>query len=585
MLARITCLLLASACTASLTGVAAPARAAEVLGVTAVDSGQPGVVSATVSTDVDSVWVTFLELPERGHFTGEHKQFAVVDGTVHVTMPTWGLDPAREYQLEVSTCQNHALEGCLTELAPFVASDVAPELVWSTDRELTGTEEASLAVTDAGGGQLKAMFPGLLTGQPLTSGEQELLLPEGTSDVTVARCSPTLGCHTFETELFAVAKGKATALTRTTARVVPDATSAPDTEAGFLVQDPVPYRFVGHALTAPHAAREGRPLIDEEVVPDAQGVISIPVDLSALPLGPAYLVGTLERTTEAGAVRQHVAAELPSVSEPRAHIESVNVSTGQFFPAPDDFRDLLKVTAKVTNGSYGSFRLNLEHLDTGERIVVFPSQHTDDRVRMTWDGLDAEGQQASEGRWTVSVSARQGTGGHELIAGEVELSWQQTKVVRRTITVGARTSMSASWAKQCARVSEQPSRSWKRGIAHEASRCHGDGGLVAVTSDHALRVPQRWVSGRIALEAYGGAALGSPRRPRSQSRIALLNPIGDQFGGRLLRIRPGWDGYGDFNFERALAANHRLRWRVMTYNWDRYDLRDFRITFTGRALQ
>jgi hypothetical protein len=177
-------------------GVEATAAGDHTLTIVDVDPSDPGRVSATVRTDAEQV--RGILRSESGSSLASTAWFQVQDGVAALDAETWGMRTTLSYVFEVTSCGNTtSVAGCASSSTTFVPTDVTPEVTFSQDDTLTGTEQATITVGDEGGGELKANYRGPFTGQPLHDGSQVLRLDHGINQVIVSRCNGRLGCNYF----------------------------------------------------------------------------------------------------------------------------------------------------------------------------------------------------------------------------------------------------------------------------------------------------------------------------------------------------------------------------------------------------
>lgn len=573
----------------------APARAAGSLSVNDVSTEIPGLVTATVTTSADVVWLDVrVGSPDASGRLIPDLPFEVTNGSVQVSLDTWGMDPERPAWLQISTCSVHTNPGCLTRTAAFAPHDVVPTLTWGADRYLTGTEEATVTVEDPGPGRLYAAFNGSFSSQLLTDGEQVLRLIDGRTGVAVYRCSWTLrlGCTSdYAWEEFEVAKGLHSPTHASPAAVRPDDTPAMDGSGTFLVSDSAPYTFVGHLLTSARAPTEGALEVEVQAIPDENGRLTIPVDLTPLPDGRYFLVGVLHHETADGPVTQHSLTHLPAVDRRGPLFTHVVLGEPTFYPAPDGYRDDLPVTFYIHgDGRPLTTEAVLEHEATGATVVrpiVRTPSVQDDPYLMSvgWDGVLDDGTRAPSGAYSLRLRGEDSVGNQSVAeVGAVSVSWKRLVEVQRTVRVSAQASLVDRWRRPCARFVTGSSRDWRGGIGYDASGCHDmSRDYEALGSVHSTRAPRGWISGRVDVQAFGGSMV-VPNRVPSTSNLVLLRADGSRsWKRRTLRGPLGW--YGPRDVQPGRLDEGGLSWEVWTRNWLQYDVRSFRVTFLGTALR
>ena len=266
----------------------------------------------------------------------------------------------------------------------------------------------------------------------------------------------------------------------------------------------------------------------------------------------------------------------------------VDSSLGTVFPIKDNYKDAVKLSARVGEKS---LETKVEIRKAGGPLVRTLNLGREDagRLSATWNGRKSNGDVVPKGKYLYRFVGTD-VNGVDGKSRDKAVYVSDKKLVKKTVnkTVGALASGLGDSSGGCSRVVTMRSldgygRQWNGGLQWQSNfrrNCTGTKSLAlsghVVGTDNAIRY------GTFQVSAYGGASLkrGGPAK-------ILYVKNNETWGARqTLSGSLGWHRGDRVKMDPYLIGKGgKLLWAVATVNGNFYDIKEFKISYTVSVLR
>lgn len=566
-----------------------PAHAAPGTVLSNIATPAAGQVTGTVTSTASFVRIS-LTSPD-GEVDGDVLAVPADTHTVDFSMSSWGL--AGEATASVGVCERDDVVSCggPEDSVSFTSLDVAPSVTWPDISKL-GTANGPFTVTVSdpdGGGELYALwdppssFP--VWTQLDRNGTTDLDLSEGDGDITVQRCSTT-SCHVYpDITHHLVVHRHFGGMVQVAPQIVgPDATTGPDVTARIYVGSATDLT-VGLVVrrVSNNAVVPGFGGTVTGLVPDANGYIAVPVDLTGLVSGGYDLGGTISYDDpDFGHLEGPLNGGSFGVDSSKPVIASVKVSAPAVYPVQDGYVDQVEIHTTASDNNPVKSRYEIRDR-RGKVVRVLRTGFSWSEDQALWNGRTKSGGLVGAGRYTIHTVVTDQYGNSSTDdSASVTVSHKRLRERTFTKNVTAKASLVDQLVGRCSALKIPSARGWKGSMGlYTASKCKGTVKSTLVSTVHALAVPAALRYGSLRVSAYGGAAKANPR---SLAYIAYS----DTKKGWLHDTRLG-SGLGSHNGARVgghryVYSDRRIFWGVYTAMGAKYDVKGFTVSLTYTVL-
>jgi hypothetical protein len=548
-----------------------------------------GQVTVRVTSDAQYVRV-YLNSPD-GQNDADVLPVPADTHTVDFTMSTWGLAGAATASVVVCTGLDFDSCGGPEDTASFTALDVTPSVTWPDISKL-GTANGPFTVTVSdpnGGGDLVARWDPADSFPVQThldrNGTTDLDLSEGEGDITVARCSAN-SCHQYTdiTHHLVVHRQFGGTVEVTPQFVGPDDTTDPDVTARIhvgsatdLTADLVVRRVSDNAVVPGFGGTT------TGLVPDANGYVTVPVDLTGLTSGAYELGGTIGYDDpDFGHLEGPLSGGGFAVDSSKPVIGSVTVSAPTIYPVADGYVDQVELHTTATDNNPVKSRYEIRD-HNGDTVRVLTTDLSWNDNQAVWNGRAGGGAVVPEGTYSIHTVVTDQYGNSSTDdSAIVKVSHQ--KLVTRTFTktVGAKASLANQRVGRCSTLRFPSARGWKGSMGlYTGTKCRGSVKATLVSTVHVLRVPDALRYGSFSVSAYGGAAKANPR---SLAYIAYAHKKKSWQMDKVMGTRVGSHSGARVAGAGYVWPDRSVAWGVYTAMGAQYDVKSFTVHLTYTVL-
>lgn len=582
--------LTAAALMASALLVAAPATAANAsltFSYQNLSTSTPGHVTGTVSSDQPYVWVRLRSNVPATKLT-------LSGGTANFDLETWGYGDAGDGKITVEGVACPAdppTEASCSELvtsARFTPHEITPQVTWFTDTTIGPGQDATVTVSDAGGGTLRWGLNGPVIAH---NGTTTLDVDDDTTNVSIVRCSTAnaYNCSdaNFTTSLSRDLQVRRTLTAESNGNIVTGQQASTTVDVGTSANGTYALSWYLQAYDM-----DSGTLIPGTSGPTqtASGTLvnryaeAVPVNVSGLSDGAYLPVATITVTDPDFGTY----ANVPVVAGGIITVDRTAADITAFTPAASTIYPLIKsakrpgnvkltVTGNFTYQEKAQIRNSVGAV-IAEPTLEFESQN---KATLVWDGTNAGGTPQAAGSYTVVVL--DGNGNVSPKTAKIAVSGLRLVTKTFTKTVTARSSLVDQYVGKCSQLRKPSLRGWSGSLGFYANtKCHKTSWKAsAVSTVHAISLPaaDRYLDVRV--NTYGGAAKA---RKSSTAGVRYLTTNGGWVADRLLTKKVGWHPGATWTANGIVFSDRSFGWGIATAAKDRYDVKSFTVVVRYQTL-
>lgn len=572
-----------------------PADAATGTTLSGVTAPEPGRVTGTVTSDAAFVRVSLAA--EAYDVPDEVRPVPSDTHTVSFSLATWGFPDSTT--VSVAPCAGQEPWSCspAADSETFDTGNPTPSVTWPAATKV-GPQSGpySVAVSDPdGGGVLVAMaevegrddeWVGALD----RSGATDLSMPDGHLHLYVQRCAEAgAPCHRYPgigADVGVNLRVNGSVGNVSPQFVGPDHTSAPDVDVQLYVGEGADLTVRLHVqkwATGQDVPGFERTFSGLDL--DAQGAVTLPVDLTGLASGNYEFSGTISYDDpDFGHLEGPLTGSSVVVDSSSPTIGSVRASPATFYPVEDGYRDTVALRTEATDNNYFRSRYEIRN-SRGTVVRVLTTGLDAPSNEATWNGKVKGGSVAPAGRYRIRTTVTDQYGNSSVDdSASVTLSSKRlvTKTFTRTVT--ARGSLVDKYVGSCSTLAlPAAGRGWGGSMGlYTATRCRGTVKKTLVSTTHALRVPTALRYGTLRVTAYGGAARSAAR---SLAYLTYYHGKDGWKNDRAMSPATGSHRGAGVRATPYVLRDRSVAWGAYTAKGARYDVRGFTVSLTYTLLR